>query len=41
MQVRGGHSYKYRVIAVNRVGDSDLSPFSDVIVAASVPDRPN
>jgi hypothetical protein len=37
----GGRSYKYRVLALNRVGESDLSPFSQVIVAASVPARPD
>ena len=39
--VKAGHSYKYRVIAINRVGLSDISPFSDVIVASSVPARPD
>lgn len=40
-QVEEGHSYKYHVIAVNRVGDSQNSSFSETIVAASVPARPD
>jgi hypothetical protein len=40
-KVTGGHSFKYRVLAINRVGDSKLSPFSAVIVASSVPGRPD
>ena len=39
-QITAGHSFKYRVIAINRVGDSDYSTFSDVIFAASAPARP-
>lgn len=39
-QVKSGHSYKYHVIAVNRVGNSDNSTFSQTMVAASVPGRP-
>lgn len=35
-----GHSYKFRVVALNRVGESQFSDYSVVIVAASVPDRP-
>ena len=40
-QVEPGHAYKYRFQAANRVGQSALSPFSAVIIASSVPDRPN
>ena len=40
-QIEPGHSYKYRFQAANRVGLSTLSPFSGVIVASSVPARPN
>jgi hypothetical protein len=29
------------VLAINRVGESDLSPFSQQILAASVPGRPD
>lgn len=36
----GGHSFKYHVVAMNRVGESAVSPFSETIVAASVPGRP-
>jgi hypothetical protein len=39
-QVIGGHSYKYHVVAINRVGESEESSFSLTIVAASVPGRP-
>lgn len=39
--VQAGHSYKYRVKAFNRVGESGLSAFSDVIVAANKPARPD
>lgn len=35
-----GNSYKYRVKALNRVGESELSAFSDTIVAAWKPSRP-
>jgi hypothetical protein len=38
-EVEPGHQYKFRVVAVNRVGDSAFSPFSDIIMAASVPGR--
>lgn len=41
MKVTPGHAYKFRVLAINRVGESDLSAFSDVIVAATVPARPD
>lgn len=34
-------SYKYRVVAINRVGTSDYSPFSLVIVASKVPKKPD
>jgi len=40
-KVIGGHTYKYRVLATNRVGDSLISPFSQVILAASLPEQPN
>jgi hypothetical protein len=39
--VIGGHIYKYRVVALNRVGESELSAFSVDIIAASVPERPS
>ena len=39
-KLQAGHSYKYRVVAINRVGVSDKSPFSDVIYAASIPSKP-
>ena len=39
IEVEPGHQYKFRVIAVNRVGDSAYSPFSDIIMAASEPGR--
>ena len=35
-----GHEFRYRVTAINRVGESEKSPFSEVIVAATVPGRP-
>jgi hypothetical protein len=35
-----GHSYKYRVAALNRVGRSDFSPYSSVFVASGTPSRP-
>lgn len=35
-----GHEFIYRVTALNRVGESDKSPFSQVIMAATVPGRP-
>jgi hypothetical protein len=41
LNVIPGHSYKYRVLAINRVGESELSSFSETIVAAYKPDRPD
>jgi hypothetical protein len=35
-----GDSYQYRVTAINRVGEGPFSPFTDVIIAATVPSRP-
>jgi len=39
--VIGGHTYKYRVMALNRVGQSELSAYSADIIAASLPERPS
>ncbi len=36
-----GHTYSYRVSAINRVGESDLSPYSVNIRAAQIPGRPS
>lgn len=41
MDVFAGHSYKYRVKALNRVGESEYSDFSETIVAAYKPGRPD
>jgi predicted phage tail protein len=41
VKVQSGDAYKFRVLAINRVGASALSAFSDVIFAATTPDRPN
>ena len=35
-----GHQYMYRVSGINRVGEGLMSPFSAVIMAASIPGRP-
>ena len=35
-----GHQYMYRITGINRVGEGLKSPFSKVIMAASVPGRP-
>lgn len=35
-----GNEYMYRVTASNRVGDSIPSPFSEIMMAAKVPGRP-
>ena len=37
--VEPGHRYKYRVVALNRVGQSANSSFSTTITAASLPER--
>ena len=42
-QVKGlqaGHKYKYRVAALNRVGEGERSPYSDAFVSATFPGRP-
>jgi hypothetical protein len=39
--VVAGHSYKYRVKALNRVGESEYSDFSETIVAAYKSARPD
>ena len=43
MQVSGleaGHKYTYQVTALNRVGEGAKSPHSEVMIAATVPGRP-
>ena len=35
-----GHEYQYRVTAINRVGEGGFSPLSQIIIAATVPSRP-
>lgn len=36
-----GDQYMYRVTGINRVGEGNKSPYSAVIMAASVPSRPD
>lgn len=35
-----GHRYQFRASAINRVEEGTKSPLSDVIIAATVPTRP-
>lgn len=36
-----GYEYQYRVTALNRVGEGLFSPMTAVLVAATVPERPD
>ena len=43
MQINGlepGHKYTYRVTALNRVGEGEKSPHSEIMISATVPGRP-